>query len=174
MNNQIAYFKYVMRHKWFVYKACQITRAPFWNSIIHDWTKFLPCEWSPYVRSFYNKDGTKREWKSRTPLDKIDFDAAWNHHQKSNKHHWQYWVLTTDSDEPRTKALPIPEKYCREMVADWVGAGIAITGRMEVGEWYSKNKNKMIIHPFTEPVLDDLVRQVENYYRVGNMLGMSI
>ena len=172
VKRHIAYFKYVARHKWFVYKACKITGAPWWRSVIHDWTKFLPCEWSPYAESFYNLDGTKKEWKSRSFWEKIDFDLAWNHHQKSNKHHWQYWVMTTDSDEPRTKPVPIPEKYVKEMVADWCGAGMAITGRMELGEWYAKNKSKMIIHDITIPLVDKLVVDVENYFRVGKMLGI--
>jgi hypothetical protein len=171
MKNHIAYLKYVLRHKRFVYQSGRITRAPVWRLLIHDWTKFLPSEWLAYVASFYNSDGTKRDWKSRTDTDKVEFDRAWNHHQKANKHHWQYWVLTTDSDEPRTKALPMPEKYIREMVADWMGAGLAITGRMEVIEWYGKNATKMLLHPRSRARVEELLKDVENYYRVGRMLG---
>lgn len=36
-----------------------------------------------------------------------------------------------------------------EMVADWIGAGIAITGKMEVWEWYKANRNNMTLHPET-------------------------
>lgn len=174
MKNHIAYLKYVLRHKWFVYRAGRITRAPLWRLIIHDWSKFLPCEWFPYVGSFYNADGTKADWGLRTPFGIQWFDQAWNHHQKFNKHHWQHWVLTTDSDEPRTKALPIPEKFIREMVADWMGAGLAITGRMEVQEWYDKNASKMILHPDTKIRVDEILKDVANYYRVGRLIGVVL
>ena len=64
-----------------------------------------------------------------------------------------------------------PEKYIREMVADWMGAGLAITGRMEVIEWYGKNATKMLLHPRSRARVEELLKDVENYYRVGRMLG---
>lgn len=154
-----SYLKYVLRHKWFVFLAGWTCHVSLWRLIIHDWTKFLPCEWSPYVRSFYNADGTKREWKTRTAEDKAAFDAAWNHHQKVNQHHWQYWLLTNDSDEPKTKALAIDEKYVREMVADWVGAGRAINGKIAVQSWYLANKEKMILHPASRVWVEHLIEK---------------
>jgi hypothetical protein len=157
-----AYLKYVLRHKWFVFLAGRKLGVSWWQLLIHDWTKFLPCEWGPYVQSFYNADGSKRDWKSRTEQDKEEFDAAWNHHQKVNKHHWQYWCLVTDSDEPRLRALPIPMKYVREMVADWVGAGRAITGKVEVWEWYVKNREKMVLHPTTQLQVHELVGRIQD------------
>lgn len=39
------YFKYVIRHKWFVFIAGLQTGAPLWRLIIHDWTKFLLQMW---------------------------------------------------------------------------------------------------------------------------------
>lgn len=149
MRAHIAYLKYVLRHKWFVFVAGLKTRTPLWRLIVHDWTKFLPCEWGPYVRSFYNPDGSKRDWRTRTEVDKLAFDAAWNHHQKVNPHHWQHWLLVTDSDEPRYRAIDMPRNCVREMVADWAGAGRAITGKWEVADWYLKNANKMILSEIT-------------------------
>lgn len=146
MKRHWAYFKYVVRHKWFVFLAC-VQYGLWWRGLKHDWSKFLPVEWESYAHSFYNRDGSKRDWKTRDPFDKLEFDIAWNHHQKINDHHWQFWCLITDSDEPRYRALPMPEKCIREMVADWVGAGRAITGKIEVCDWYSKNAEKMLLHP---------------------------
>lgn len=162
-----SYFKYVMRHKWFVFRACSVTGAPLWRAIIHDWSKFLPCEWTPYVRSFYNPDGTKRDWKTLTPEDKVAFNAAWNHHQKANKHHWQYWLLTNDSDDPKHKALPMPEKYVREMIADWMGAGRAITGRWEAREWYDKNKDKILLEPVTRECVELIFDTLREEWKHG-------
>lgn len=146
MRAHLAYLKYVIKHKWFVFLACQYCGVSLWRSVIHDWTKFLPCEWFPYVKSFYNPNGSKRDWMTRTSRDKLEFNRAWNHHQKSNKHHWQYWLLTNDSDESKVNPLPIPEKYVREMIADWWGAGRAITGKWGAVEWYRNNREKIILN----------------------------
>ena len=152
-----AYFSYVVRHKWFVFLAGCETKTPLWRLIIHDWSKFLPCEWFPYVVSFYNRDGSKRDWKTRDPWDKMEFDAAWNHHQKTNKHHWQYWILINDSDEPKMHPQIMPEKYVREMIADWAGAGRAITGKWEVKAWYYANLEKIILHDSTRMTVEQIL-----------------
>jgi len=156
MKRHLAYLRYVLRHKLYVGQAC-LRYGLWWRAIKHDWTKFLPCEWEPYANSFYNRDGTKRDWKMRDPFDKMEFDAAWNHHQKVNDHHWQFWCLITDSDEPRYKPLPMPERCIREMVADWVGAGRAITGKIEVCDWYAKNRDKMLLAPETRARVEELL-----------------
>lgn len=176
------YLKYVLKHKWYVFRAGEIVRAPFWRLLIHDWTKFLPCEWFAYANYFYGNHpswydvtcvcgdsfkGTKEFWKTQ-------FDKAWNHHQKHNKHHWQYWLLTNDSSSPKHQSLPMPEKYIREMVADWVGAGLAITGTMEVRTWYLNNKDSILLEDKTRERVEELIAQVENYYRVGRQLGMAL
>lgn len=144
MTPHLKYLWYVIRHKWFVFLAGRKTGAPLWRLIIHDWSKFTKAEWTPYVETFY----TDKEVKD-------DFDRAWSHHQHKNPHHWQHWVLREDSG--RTTALEIPEDLIREMVADWAGAGRAITGRWSVEEWYGANRNKMIFHPRTALRVDSVL-----------------
>ena len=147
-----------MRHKWYVYKAGRLLGVSFWQLLTHDWSKFLPSEWFPYVDYFYGKKYTQAEieraWRLtisvKTPDEiKNDFDIAWNKHQKRQPHHWQYWVLLTDNETPRLRALPIPQKYVLEMVADWAGAGKAITGKWEFEEWFLKNKDVYILEDGT-------------------------
>lgn len=95
------YLKYLLRHKYFVFLAGLATGAPLWRLLVHDWSKFLPAEWFPYVEYFY---GSKYE-DSKTYNDIADakqvrqeaFDRAWLHHQRMNPHHWQYWVLMDDN-----------------------------------------------------------------------------
>jgi len=156
MKRHLAYFRYVCLHKWYVGLAC-LHYGLWWRAIKHDWSKFLPCEWWAYADSFYNRDGSKRDWQTRDAFDKMNFDMAWNHHQKVNDHHWQYWVLTTDSDEPRNRPLPMPVVCIKEMVADWVGAGRAITGKIEVCDWYAKNKDKMLLAPVVRKCVEELL-----------------
>jgi len=157
-----SYLKYVLRHKWFVFVAGLQTGAPIWRLLIHDWTKFLPCEWNAYVEKFYGKKIDEKEpddfryWSARGPVDAA-FDHAWNHHQKANKHHWQYWLLTNDSDDPKHKPLQMPKKYVLEMVADWMGAGRAITGAWEYWKWYESNKEKIILQESTRHSVESLL-----------------
>lgn len=143
----LRYGSYVARHKWFVLRAGLRTKAPIWRLLIHDWSKLLPCEWTPYVRSFYGS-------QPRTDEVKAAFDRAWLHHQHANKHHWQHWVLREDSGA--TKVLEMPERFAREMVADWMGAGRAITGKWEVESWYAKNRDKILLADGTRALVDSL------------------
>jgi hypothetical protein len=156
----LAYLRYVLRHKWFVFVAGRKTRAPLWRLLIHDWSKFTPSEWRPYVAQFYNPDGSKRD--VRRPDGGYDlaeqpyeFQRAWLGHQRRNKHHWQAWLLLGDNGQQIPIAMP--ERYVREMVADWMGAGRAITGKWEVATWYAKNRDLMVLHPETRDLVEDLL-----------------
>ena len=155
MKDHIAYLKYVLKHKYFVLVAGRKLGMSYWQGITHDWSKFLPSEWLPYVKCFYAPDGTKRYAGSPA------FDSAWNHHQKIQPHHWQYWLLRYDNGE--TYSLPMPDKYIREMVADWKGAGRAITGKDDVLEWYEKHQDNMALHPETRSKVETLLGYTPPY-----------
>ena len=147
----LRYASYVARHKWFVFRAGLRTQAPIWRLVIHDWSKLTRSEWSPYVRSFYGP----WSYKDRPAEVVAAFDSAWLHHQHANPHHWQHWVLREDSGA--TKVLAMPEKLIREMVADWMGAGRAITGRWEVASWYAANREKILLAPETRVRVEELI-----------------
>lgn len=149
------YLKYVLRHKWYVFLWCCRYGIPL-AGIVHDLSKFAPVEWFPYVDKFYGgpypeaNHGDMRLWfddKYTQPWVDRRFDEAWNHHQKVNPHHWQWWVLLEDSG--KVKPLDMPLRYRKEMLADWRGAGMAIKGIDETPEWYKKNRGKMQLHPET-------------------------
>lgn len=150
------YLKYLARHKWFVFRAGLKTRAPLWRLIIHDWSKFLPSEWVPYRDYFYGeKPETGRDMSAR----RVAFNEAWNHHQKRNKHHWQYWLLTLDSGE--TFPVEMPEIYIREMVADWMGAGRAIVGKKSnTRDWYLKNESNIKLAPTTHSLVEEVLNVI--------------
>ena len=119
----IACLKYTLLHKWYVLLACRKLNISFWQGLMHDLSKFLPSEWFAYAECFHGEDSSRRY------LETEAFNVAWNSHQKRNKHHHQYWTLI--KDESDIISLEMPEKYAREMVADWVGAGKAIYGKMK-------------------------------------------
>lgn len=150
MSKHFKYLSYIVRHKWFVFIAGLRVGVSPWLLIIHDWSKFLPSEWFPYVESFYGGWGKNRpEWV------KAGFDRAWLHHQHHNPHHWQHWMLREDSGS--VKLLQIPIRYAREMVADWMGAGRAITGKWEAVEWYAKNREVIQLHPQTRVAVEQIL-----------------
>lgn len=149
MKRHVNYLKYILRHKWFVIVASRKFGVPLWLALLHDWSKFRPSEWTPYAETFYKSNGEKQY------VESMEFEWAWNHHQKRNKHHWQYWLLTLDSGE--TEALEMPLRYVREMVADWAGAGRAITGKWEYVKWYEHNKIKIKLNDRTRRLVEVLI-----------------
>jgi len=196
----LQYLRYLMRHKWFVFVACWRLGVPLHQAIIHDWSKFLPGEWFPYVRFFYGlpRVGDKVEIDSyegfggtavvlevrdtpgaRYRVEMLNgsqprpfwahdfevsglcgakeaFDLAWRHHQRRQPHHWQYWLLTLDSGE--TFALKMPDRFVKEMVADWMGAGRAL-GFPDTAGWYARNKDRMLLECSTRDRVEQLLGQ---------------
>ncbi len=160
----LRYFKYVVRHKWFVFYAGLKTGASLWRLIIHDWSKFSSAEWMPYVNFFYGDmltytgvDGLVTQ--NRRPEVKDAFSRAFHHHIHRNPHHWEYWLRYKAGDETFTP-LEMPEKFVREMVADWAGAGRAITGTWDLAEWYDKNRERIKLHKATRERVRVLVKQL--------------
>ena len=156
----LKYARYVLRHKWFVFRAACKLGIP-WLGIIHDWSKLMPSEWIPYARFFYK------------PTDTGDaaFDFAWLLHQKRNKHHWQWWVLP--EDEGGLKVLPMSDRYRREMLADWRGAGRAQGYGDNTCEWYEANKTKMQLHPDTREWIEKMLALQKRDRRIRDILGMG-
>lgn len=147
----LKYLKYVFVHKWYVAIECMKVGA-FWSAKTHDLSKFRPSEFFPYVEHFYGED--KKEYSDfHEPGEDIVFDTAWLKHIHRNPHHWQYWVLKEDSGEVKT--IPMTNRYRKEMLCDWRGAGKAQgKGDNTVG-WYKENKDKMILHPDTRQWIED-------------------
>ena len=152
-----AYLKYVLRHKGFVFLECIKLGVPIWIAVLHDWDKFLPDEWFPYVNFFYYPDGSKRQHRDSTGYYKPDdtgdpdFDMAWFLHQKRNRHHWQSWALLRS--DGAIKLFPIPLVFLREMIADWRGAG-RVQNTPNTRKWYETNKDKLYLHPDTRTMVE--------------------
>ena len=156
------YLKAVCRHKKFVLLA-GFGRVNLWQLLIHDWSKFTPAEWFPYARKFYGGpypsikefygDVRNMYLSAGCYQEAIDeaFELAWLRHQKRNPHHWQWWVLHEDSG--KVFCLPMPEKYRREMVADWRGANRAY-GDTPLVLWYQRTQAARMLHPETQRLVE--------------------
>ena len=167
----LQYLRYVVLHKWFVFVACCDLAVKYreprliWRGLIHDLSKFRPSEWFAYVDYFnrtfpsVSSDEVRLAWRlgfnPKTKEDVLEaFDKAWNHHQKRNNHHWQYWVLRNDSGSER--ALQMPTVCLLEMIADWRGAGKALS-KPDTKGWYLANKDKMRLHIETRRLVEGVL-----------------
>lgn len=140
----IKYLKYLIKHKYYVTVEC-FKRGLYWRGLTHDLSKFLPDEFIPYMNFFYGKS---------KEFAQSQFDFAWLKHQKRNPHHWQWWILKEDSGE--YKIFEMSREYREEMLCDWHGAGKAIMGKnSNTKEWYLKNKDKIIIGPYTRKWIEE-------------------
>lgn len=131
-------------HIRYVQKACDRLGVPDSQMVRHDQSKWSPEEFPHYARHFHGDKG-----------DLASFQRAWLHHQNHNPHHWEYWISRSHW---LNDALPMPENYVREMVADWMGASMAYTGSWSIDEWCTENIPKMRMHAETRVL-------------VGNVLG---
>lgn len=116
---------YLLKHKYWVFVACCKLKIP-WLGVIHDWSKLLPVEAKGYLAHSYGY-GDPALW---TP--------AWEHHVQHNKHHWENWIVRP-WERWLVKPCLVPDRYIREMVADWYGAGRAKRG-LSAREWYQQRE----------------------------------
>lgn len=175
MKTFLPYLKYVLRHKWFVYQAGRRLGVGRWQLLTHDWSKFLPSEWAPYARLFYGGPHTPLadisvyekthhwEYAERRSKESVKaaFNRAWLLHIHRQPHHWQHWLLQQDDGD--LKVLEMPERYVREMVADWRGAGMAQGKRYasELREWYVGRAETMRLHERTRARVMALIDELD-------------
>lgn len=156
MKKYLRCLRYIFLHKWHVYHEARALGLGFWQSAMHDMSKLGWLEFEAYTTHFYTDD--------KSEAAKYRFDVAWLHHIHNNPHHWQYWILRTDSEG--IKVLRMPEKYVKEMVADWRGVAAALgKGRAHAVTWYLTNKDSMALHPQTRSRVETLlgVKEPDNY-----------
>ena len=135
------------------------------NALIHDSTKTSSEEYPAYDEYFY---GGNKSYKVCQ-----DFDYAWLHHQKFNKHHWQYWILIKDEpdniDDPFNTELPkmptlkpmlIPLEYVYEMIADWWTFSWKSGNLFEIFKWYNRNSPYMLMHDKTRAVVNCILQEM--------------
>ncbi|MBY3433248.1 hypothetical protein HFN89_03600 [Rhizobium laguerreae] len=155
MNPKIRYMLKTLHHKWFVFRFGLRTKAPLWRLVIHDWSKFTPGELSAYANHLFG-----------TAKDEIGFAQAWNHHSKTHRHHWEWWIPLTahsKSSIPAGEPLPMAEWAVREMVADWLGAERSYNKftptSLQGWKWYNAARRGMRFHPDTALLLDRVLAE---------------
>ena len=125
------YLKSIITHKYYVLLAGLRLKISIWQLLLHDWQKFTPLEFGRYARNFFGGGDP-------------EFPFAWLHHENTAPHHWGYWIPRSGkhADQP----LPMPMRYVREMVADWMGASKTYTGSWDMAEWLEKSVPNFRLH----------------------------
>ena len=127
MKKYYDYFKYILEHKKNVFKTCW-KRGLYIHAFTHDLSKLRPSEFIPYAKYFYGNYISSasledipylpRRGKQVTKEQvKEEFEIAWKKHYTRNKHHWDYWCRDN-------VVRDIPDKYLRQMLADWEGMSL--------------------------------------------------
>lgn len=137
----LSYFLYVVRHKWFVFLECCKLGIP-WLGIIHDLSRLYPDEFLAYAASApYTKENK--------PADIATvFEYSWNNHQHRNKHHFEYWIHF-DFHNHQKRLLSVPDRYRREMLADWRGVARARGNTGTPRDRYLRSRDEIQLHPET-------------------------
>jgi hypothetical protein len=148
MKHVWKYLKFVMRHKWFVYKEGRKLGLGFWQCALHDMSKLSVAEFFPYMRKF--------EVGLTDAKAQREFQLAWLHHIHANKHHWNHWIIGADNNG--VEVIRMPDVYVREMVADWRGVGLALNkGADNAVKWYLDNRDTLALHPDTRFLVEALL-----------------
>jgi hypothetical protein len=156
MTPHLRYLKYVLLHKLLVFRAGWMLRRQvecsrlrwLWRLLVHDWSKFTPAEWTPYVRTFYGGPSSLTDTGVKARAQATGFNRAWLHHIHANDHHWQHHILRQDNGTELT--LIPPSWVIDEMIADWLGAGPKVLRRPTMAQavaetivWYAQNHARM-------------------------------
>lgn len=114
------------------------------NINTHDVSKWSDDEFEGYRQFFYPVPGSIKS--------KEEFNKAWLHHQNTNKHHPEYWIMRDDKD---IKLLDMPNIYIAEMLLDWAAMGIRYGG--SAYEYYNKEGHKKLFSDNTRKKVEEVI-----------------
>jgi hypothetical protein len=98
----------------------------------HDESKYSVEEFEGYRQYFFPINEKEK--------NKNQFNYSWNHHQKNNPHHWQYWIM---HEKGKLMALEMPFEYIIEMLCDW--AAMSLNFNDKPFSFYNKEKENMLL-----------------------------
>lgn len=156
------YFKYLIRHKWYVMLYC-FRFGLYCRGLIHDLDKFLLSSFIPYAEYAWRLgSGVSLPEGLYMESNNTEFNAQWLKHRKNSKHHWQYWAYGTPREMDSNSIL---EMYC-----DWMGA-MRCNGKgyKELKTWYAETRESRRLNERTLEIVDKLMQYKNEERRVkGN------
>lgn len=175
----IKWFKYLMRHKWYVFVDMVNAGYPI-EGLIHDWDKLTYYKFVTYANHHYAPDGEpKGHFKTKTAGYKAGqtgdepFDECVMDHVKISNHHWHHYYEKIGDDEPVPEKIgcpellhtelnaeiiyPMPHKYIVEMFADWRSAARVQGTGSNMAKWYDEHRDQMKLHEDTRREIEEAV-----------------
>jgi len=153
----LLHIKKVLQHKYYVFIAGLYLGVPIWQLLLHDLSKFTKAEFVPYAKYFL---------KDREKYQEISM-YAWLHHLSRNLHHWDRWVINSNYNSATAinGKIPMPAKYVREMISDWLGASRLYTGSWDMLDWLDTNIStiKKYMHPETVIKTESFLKIAEEF-----------
>lgn len=110
------HFTTITYHKYLVMKGC-FAVGLYKQGILHDLSKYSPTEFrvgANYYQGNRSPNNAERE--------AIGYSTAWLHHKGRNKHHYEYWIDYSMTQNKGFVPVPMPEKYIVEMFMDRIAA----------------------------------------------------
>ena len=155
MSSFWGHFSTITAHKLRVMKYC-FRAGLYRQGLLHDMSKYSPVEFLAGVK-YYQGDRSPNEAER---LDK-GYSAAWLHHKGRNKHHLEYWIDYAPELDFKMGGMEMPARYVAEMFCDRVAACQIYQKEKYTDaspwEYYVKGKDRNIIHPNTQALLEKLL-----------------
>lgn len=96
--------------------------------LLHDKSKLSYEEFEPYRKNFYPINDKEKE------DNKQAFEQAWEHHWKTNDHHWE--------NRQGTEYVNLPA--CVENIIDWMAMGIKFNNKAY--DYYDEHKEEILLN----------------------------
>lgn len=152
IRRHLGYFWYLVKHKWYVFYFGNKLGVSWRRLAVHDLSKFLPNEWYSYSYYYFGKHATEQD---RLNAEQ-QYRHTWTIHFSRNDHHFEWW-----------NGEKMSEQATREMVADWVGAGVA-KKKPDIIGWFSRWKYRDKVHPETMVRVEQLLEIVKSWKLTGD------
>lgn len=140
----------------------------------HDDSKYSNEEFEPYRRHFDPTEKEKMIDKDNEEIAKLveeEYEKAWEHHYKNNKHHPEYWRFVERKDG---NVVPIdtPSEVGEEMdlvsllhmVCDWSGMSLKFRNKLSPVSWYNTQAKdeRAVLNPKTKEALKIILEKIYN------------
>ena len=160
MWHAIKHFCTVTSHRMLVAKYC-FRLGLYWQGLTHDLSKYTPTEFLVGAR-YYLGDHSPNE----AERDARGYSSSWLHHKGRNKHHLEYWIDYTGTNDPPMDGMEMPVKYVAEMICDRIAAGRTYKGDTYTDaapwEYYYRSQKHYLMHPNTRRLVEQLLQMLRD------------
>lgn len=152
------HFKTINNHRRLVRNGC-FRAGLYIQGFMHDLSKYHPVEFLVGAKYFQGQRSPNNAEREETGLSK-----SWLHHKGRNKHHMEYWIDYSMTEDSPMAGMKMPVKYVVEMFVDRVSAcknyqKDEYTDNSPL-EYYKKGEGHYLIHPQTAKQLEFLLKML--------------